>query len=313
MDSRAWASASNVSTGRHVKSGCKPPERLRLQLAIAHYYDPAGGGRHGSLSADPVPRVSALRQLVLQLHRLFGQPAGCLNHLKQRLDPVEDGGGQLLLHICVTGDKHLLEHLEDLHNVGAFQIVHCEPKTPKHLGFACHRVLQKHHAEFTYSGYLEDDIIITDADFFLKLRQFNRYFGDNYLLQPNRIETTEDLRHLQRFYIDGDYNPAATETYRNSTQHLLCMDHLGEAIQFNQPFNTHSGCFFLNHSQANQYFEGEYWQDEDISFHSPLESAATLGVMKQFEIMKPALSNGRFLTVEHAGRNFMGLVAPLRG
>ncbi len=63
--------------------------------------------------------------------------------------------------------------------------------------------------------------------------------------------------------------------------------------------------------QAESYFNSNYWDDEDISFHSPLESAATLGVMKQFQIMKPMYSNGCFLKVEHAGRNFMGLVEPM--
>ena len=43
----------------------------------------------------------------------------------------------------------------------------------------------------------------------------------------------------------------------------------------------------------------------------PLESAATLGMLKTFQLMKPAADNGRFLTVEHGGRNFMGLVSSL--
>jgi hypothetical protein len=89
------------------------------------------------------------------------------------------------------------------------------------------------------------------------------------------------------------------------------LEHLGRAIRFRQPLNTHSGCFFLNKNQASTYFNSPHWQEEDVSFHSPLESAATLGVMKQFQIMKPALDNGQFLTVEHAGRNFMGLLTPV--
>jgi len=284
---------------------------VRLQLAITHYFNPSGGGRHGSLSPDPGPRIKALRMVVLQLHRLFGPQAGCLNHLQRRVDAVKDGGGELSVMICVTGKYHLLDELEDLRTAGAFTIVNCDPPEPKQLGFECHHALQKDFQNYDYSGYLEDDIVITDADFFLKLESFNNYFGNNYLLQPNRIETTEDLKHLQRFYIDGDYNPAATEKYRLSMEQELCMEFLGKPVRFRQPLNTHSGCFFLNHSQATSYFNGQHWHERDVSFHSPLESAATLGVMKQFQIMKPVLSNGRFLSVEHASRNFMGLVAPI--
>ena len=33
---------------------------------------------------------------------------------------------------------------------------------------------------------------------------------------PNRIETMEQQGQLRRFYIDGHYNPAASEAYRRS-------------------------------------------------------------------------------------------------
>ena len=57
----------------------------------------------------------------------------------------------------------------------------CHPKDPRLLGFEAQRVLieASHAAEsagepFDYIAYLEDDILLTDADFFLKLRYFNR-------------------------------------------------------------------------------------------------------------------------------------------
>lgn len=285
---------------------------MRLHLAIAHYFNGQGGGRHGSLSPDPKPRIRALRSAVLRLHQLFGEPSGCLNHLQRRVDGVSDGGGGVTITLCVTENWHLLDELVDLHKAGAFRVRHCTPRTPKHLGFECHHALSECHKNFDYSGYLEDDILITDSDFFLKLHHFNRCFGDHYLLQPNRIETSINLQSLRRFYIDGDYNPTSTATYRQSMGDRLCMEHLGRVIRFEQPLNTHSGCFFLNRNQSEQYFNRGHWAEQDDSFHGPLESAATLGVMKCFQIMKPSLANGRFLTVEHAGRNFMGLLSHLQ-
>ena len=67
---------------------------------------------------------------------------------------------------------------------------------------------------------------------------------------PNRIETLERQGQLCRFYIDGDYNPAASEGYRLSTHHVLSFPHLGEMVRFEQPSNLHSGSFFLNREQA---------------------------------------------------------------
>ena len=64
---------------------------MRLLFAVVHYYK-SGDGRHGSLAVDPQPD-DALKRLILQLHRLYGQPAGVLNHRQRRLDGVDDGGG----------------------------------------------------------------------------------------------------------------------------------------------------------------------------------------------------------------------------
>ena len=85
---------------------------MRLLFAVVHYYK-AGNGRHGSLAADPGPRIDALRRLILQLHRLYGQPAGLLNHLQRRVDGVDDGGGLIDLRVCVSGDCHVLDCLSD--------------------------------------------------------------------------------------------------------------------------------------------------------------------------------------------------------
>ena len=171
----------------------------------------------------------------------------------------------------------------------------CHPEDPRLLGFEAQRVLLEafHAAEtagepFDYVAFLEDDILLTDADFFLKLRCFNQAFGDHYLLMPNRIETMERQGQLRRFYIDGDYNPAASEAYRHSTEQLLCFPHLGEMVRFEQPSNLHSGCFFLNRAQARTYAGSGHAAAIDTSFHGPLESAATLGMLKTFQLMKPA-------------------------
>ena len=288
---------------------------MRLLFAVVHYFKP-GNGRHGSLAADPQPRIDALRQLILQIHRLYGQPAAVLNHRERRVDRVDDGGGLIDLRVCVRGDCHVLDHLDDLK--GLFQSNTCETEDPRCLGFAAQKVLveafQKAESSgkpYDYIAYLEDDIVLNDAEFFLKLRLFNRTFGGQYLLMPNRIETLEFQGQLRRFYIDGHYNPAASLQYRKSAETHFSMQHLGESVRFEQPSNLHSGCFFLNRDQARRFAASGHAGVVDTSFHGPLESAATLAMLKTFQLLKPALSNGRFLTVEHGGRNFMGLVQSL--
>jgi hypothetical protein len=288
---------------------------MRLLFAVVHYFKP-GNGRHGSLAADPQPRIDALRQLILQTHRLYGQPAAVLNHRERRVDGVEDGGGLIDLRVCVRGDCHVLDHLDDVKDL--FQPVACEAEDPRWLGFAAQKVLVEAYQQaelagqpYDYISYLEDDIILYDFDFFLKLRLFNCTFGNQYLLMPNRIETIESQGQLRRFYIDGNYNPSASVQYRQSIDARFSISHLGELVKFEQPSNLHSGCFFLNRDQAHRFAESGHAGVVDDSFHGPLESAATLGMLKTFQLMKPAPESGRFLTVEHGGRNFMGLVPSL--
>ena len=293
----------------------EPGSPMRLLIGVVHFYR-SGDGRHGSLAADPAPRIRALSQLILNLHRLFGASAATLNHCQRRVDAVVDGGGEVDLRICVIGVDHVLDQLPELSTL--YRQTCCDVEDPRLLGFACQQMLamvsrkaEEDGNPYDYIAYLEDDIVINDIDFFLKLRNFNYAFGDNYLLMPNRLETMENSRHVSRFYIDGDYNPLASEAYRRSGSHQLCLEHLGEMIRFDQPSNLHSGCFFLNRTQAEIYRSSGHAGEVDITFHGPLESAATLGMLKTFQVMKPALENGRFLTVEHAGRNFMNLVNSL--
>ena len=100
---------------------------MRLLFAVVHYYK-AGNGRHGSLAADPRPRIAALRSLILQLHRLYGQPAGVLNHRQRRVDGVNDGGGLIDLRVCVSGDCHVLDSLSDCE--GLYRQEACHPEDP---------------------------------------------------------------------------------------------------------------------------------------------------------------------------------------
>ena len=46
--------------------------------------------------------------------------------------------------------------------------------------------------------------------------------------------------------------------------------------------------------------------DRDISFAGPLESAATLGIMKTFRIYKPANDNAGFFEILHTNNRYLG-------
>jgi hypothetical protein len=48
-----------------------------------------------------------------------------------------------------------------------------------------------------------------------------------------------------------------------------------------------------------------HFLDRDTGFIGPLESAATLGIMRTFRVYKPAVENASFLEIEHHGTAFI--------
>jgi hypothetical protein len=51
-----------------------------------------------------------------------------------------------------------------------------------------------------------------------------------------------------------------------------------------------------------------HFLDRDTSFIGPLESAATLGIMKTFRIYKTAPNQANFLEIQHFGTAFVRLI-----
>ena len=51
-----------------------------------------------------------------------------------------------------------------------------------------------------------------------------------------------------------------------------------------------------------------HFLDRDIRFIGPLESAATLGIVKTFRVYKTAPEQASFLEIQHFGAKFLNLV-----
>jgi hypothetical protein len=79
-------------------------------------------------------------------------------------------------------------------------------------------------------------------------------------------------------------------------------------VKFQRSLNPHSGCYFLNAEQLEYWTKQPHFLDRDCSFIGPLESAATLGMMKTFKIYKPSPANSNFLEIQHFGANFLSLI-----
>jgi FkbM family methyltransferase len=279
---------------------------MRVLITIPHYYDPDGGGRHGSLASNARARIEALTACVTSLQRTLGSPHHMLN-IERRLAEEANYSEphSLKIVICTTRSRHIVNELEV--EPGCF--THLETKAePKLLGFECHRVLSESLGQFDYYGFMEDDLILRDPWFFRKLSWFNEIVGSSALLQPNRYETALQGPSLKA-YVDGNIRPELTQAFQDRSENpQLFGKVMGKRVRFVRPANPHSGCFFLTVEQMGHWTAQPYFLDRDTSFIGPLESAATLGVTRTFRVYKPAPEAADFLEIQHAGMGFIGLV-----
>jgi hypothetical protein len=278
---------------------------MRILVCIPHFFAPQARGEHGSLNQVAVRRVQALRACLTALHGHFGAETRQIQIAQRTAVPAnQEHPSKLDVIICTTQGNHLLDQLEL--PPAAYQHFPTRADPPL-LGFECHTLLREHLGRYDYYAYLEDDLLIHDSWFFLKLAWFTEQAGNHCLLQPNRYELQPGP--ITRAYIDGDLRPDLTTPYQNIQQHsLLDATILGHKVLFRRPLNPHSGCFFLNAEQMSSWCQQPHFWDHATSFIGPLESAATLGIMQTFRVYKPAPENADFFEIQHAGNSFINLI-----
>lgn len=278
---------------------------MRILFTIPHYFSSEGNIRYTSLSSEPRPRIEALTRCICALHELYGKAQKMLDFThRTAVTANETTAHEIAVIVCTTQGRHLLEELP----VKPKDYMHCPTDAkPMMLGFECHAVLRNHIGSYDYYCYLEDDAILHDPWLFVKLAWFNTQFGDASLLQPNRYELSQKgnielSAHgvFRKTYGDGLLPPLATASFQNvSDRSQLLSDVLGISVCFVRATNPHSGCFFLNAKQMAHWAEQPFFLDRDTSFASPLDSAATLGIMRTFRVYKPAPECASFLEIEH--------------
>ncbi|WP_354634663.1 calcium-binding protein [Planktothricoides raciborskii] len=272
---------------------------MKIIVAIAHFFNPQGQGDYGCLKAGAESRISALREQITSFHQLFGKFQESTDYGEQRILPANRcETREVTMVICTTQDYHVLPQL----SLGAKLWHHYGTNVqPMLLGFECQRILRESLGAYDYYCFMEDDLILHDPDFFTKLKWFNQQVGDRHLLQPNRYEISVN-DYIKKTYIDPELAEKLTARFQNiREQPQLTGTVMGNPVTFRRTGNPHAGCYFLNAQQMAYWAQQPYFADRDTSFIGPLESAATLGIMRTFKIYKPAPQNANFLEIQHFG------------
>jgi hypothetical protein len=281
---------------------------MRILVAIPHYFEQGratvGQPVHGSLRGETGPRIEALTGCVSSLHQLFGGPQVVIDIASRETKTANArlSSDRLDVLVCTTRGRHLLADLPLPDTAFSHFPTAAEPRL---LGFECHAALHERLGDYDYYCYLEDDLIPNDPWFFAKLGWFQGQVGPGSLLFPNRYEVARD-GVAWKAYIDGDIPREVTAPFQDiGSEPERRGVYLGVDVRFVRPTNPHSGCFFLSEEQMRAWANRPDFLDREARFIGPLESAATLGVMRAFRIYKPAPEVASFLEIEHAGTAFI--------
>jgi hypothetical protein len=288
---------------------------MRVLLVVAHYFKPDSEGRHSSTSASmQARRYQAMTQSLLNWRALCDPP--CLIDIETKSfikDQSVNTGIQLDIALLVHEDNHLV----DKTLVSAFKprIVHVQTNAPKMLPFGAHQFIADHCNQYDWFIYSEDDLVLHDTSVFVKQAAFQNRFGVSQVLQPNRFELNPTGQSVKT-YIDGNLRSGfidpLLDQYAGSSPRSLELEYGSQRIEMRLARNPHSGFFMLSAEQVGTWIKKPHFLDMDCSFISPLESAASLSLLKSFAVYKSYGASMNFLEIEHLDNKFSRMKLPLR-
>ena len=286
---------------------------LKILVAMAHYYKSDPSSAHGYGHDTPEQRAAIVSSCLRSLLSTFatrrestfvdldgnGMPV-------YRRQPADDWNAvQMDLAICTTEG---VENLIPLFKVpsGCFRHVKVRLENPRNLGYGCLQYLRMHAGKYDYYCYLEDDCFIQDPLFFRKLAWFESMFGPEAVLLPHRYSLSAPP-DAQKIFSEPELQESYIGRWMNYQKNpRLSAPFGGTMLHFVKPHNPHCGAFFLSSAQFRRYCAREENFVPTSEFVSPLESAATLGLMKTFDVYKMDFSQASFFEMEHYSTQAVG-------
>lgn len=163
-------------------------------------------------------------------------------------------------------------------------------------GIASRRAIEQAE-DYDVIGYMEDDCVIEDPEFFEKIRALVSITGGDYAFIPHRCEQIPGEGDV---ILSGDPDGGRPDLFWDTGEELEIAWPLG-ARRFYRATNPHSGCYFLTRDQAinvRTYWQGCSWEPSMV-LSGPLEQAGSGVLLPVLKLMKPVPEHYRFLMVRH--------------
>jgi len=146
-------------------------------------------------------------------------------------------------------------------------------------------------------GYLEDDLLISDPEFFAKILSLDQNNDQNYAFLPHRCEHIPGRGDV---ILSGDPDGGRPDLFWDTGETINIPWPLGNR-RFYRATNPHSGCYFLSRRQAlavRDFWVQKNWRP-DWNLSGPLEQAGSGMLLPVMRVMKPVPEHYRFLMVRH--------------
>jgi hypothetical protein len=211
----------------------------------------------------------------------------------------------------VNGENHLLD--ADYCRARGVRLYDAKLENPRMLGFTAHKLFADARNVYDVFAFSEDDLRPTGGDMIPRILAFQDDFGWRRILFPNRFEWNPRGPALKT-YIDGMLRPGLLAPFEATLpdERFLKGRQGASPLTFQRATNPHCGFFAITAAQLTHWIAQPQFGDQDCSFISPLESAATLGILKTFPIYKPFGRDMGWLEIEHLDTRFSGMNLPGR-
>ena len=278
---------------------------MNVLLALAHYYRAEEDSGHSSTDpARRAERAAAIRQVIQAWRGHYGM-AATLNVQRMVYEATEGSEHNLDIVVLAHGEDHLLdEEFCKRHRVRLMKVVTDDPRM---IPFGAWNLFSDMRNAYDMFVYSEDDLRPADGCLLSKVAGFVDTFGWRRVVLPNRYEWNPRGAALKTF-IDGDLRPGLIERYLEALpdEPFLRQPTPGRDVRFRRAGNPHSGFFALTREQLFHWIAQPHFSTRDVSFVGPLESAATLGILKTFPIYKPFGRDCGWLEIQHLDDRFSG-------
>tara|TARA_Y100001968_G_C19393620_1_gene736985 strand:- start:886 stop:1740 length:855 start_codon:yes stop_codon:yes gene_type:complete len=273
---------------------------MKVLIGIPHVFNPVEGSQYSSQNESKrTIKQNALNQvtngnLVRHSHKHFIHASGGIGTEVFTRELSTQDGVDLNIEVYTPQCSGLISKINKDPKIN---IIETRIEDFSKVPFITSKSLLEKAGEFDLICYMEDDLLIEDRDFFLKLMYLDQVSNNDMTFLPHRCEYIPNKGDV---ILSGDPDGGRPDLFWDTGETIDIQWPTGDK-KFYRATNPHSGCYFLTRNKAlkvKRYWEERDWSS-DFELAGPLEQAASGMLLPILKIMKPNPSNYRFLMVNH--------------